>query len=137
MKREVKAVEAAAKALARRDRSAGDLVAYLEQHGIEAAAAAQAVERLAQAGYIDDSRLARNRAEALAGRGWGDEGIRHDLVRRALPGEAVEAALAGLEPEAARALALVERLGRDAKTARRLAAKGFSEDAIESALTEP
>lgn len=46
----------------------------------------------------------------------------------------VEEALAGLEPEVARAGELVARLGRTAKTAAQLRRKGFSEDSVESAF---
>ena len=83
---------------------------------------------------MDDARLAAARAETLAGRGNGDQAIRFDLEQRGIEAAAVEQALANLEPEAARAAALVRRLGRTAKTAAQLRRKGFSEDSLESAI---
>ena len=91
------------------------------------------LETLERAGYVDDSRFAASRATLLATRGYGDEAIRYDLERHGLADEPIAAALAGLEHESERARALVERMGRSPKTARRLAAKGFSADAVEAA----
>ena len=78
------ALEQAAAALARRDRSAAALKAYLEERGVDAREAAEAVERLRLAGYVDDRRLAALRADTLVGRGHGDEAIRVDLERHAV-----------------------------------------------------
>jgi SOS response regulatory protein OraA/RecX len=93
---------------------------------------ADALEALERVGYVDDERFAVARAATLAERGYGDEWIRHDLEGHGIAGEAREAALAELEPEAERAQALAERLGRTPKTAAQLARKGFSDDAVES-----
>ena len=128
-------LELAAAELARRDLSPARLTEKLEARGVDAADAAAAVERLEAAGYVDEARFALTRAETLAERGWGDAGIRAELEAQGATGEAVEAALATLEPERDRALALVARFGASARTARRLAAKGFGEDALEAALT--
>jgi regulatory protein len=127
-------LELAAEALARRDLSPAALKARLEARGVDAADAAEAVDRLQAAGYVDGARFALARAETLATRGWGDDGIRDDLERQGCTAAAVEDALAALEPEARRARALVASLGPSPGTARRLAAKGFSADALESAL---
>ena len=70
----------------------------------------------------------------MAGRGYGDAAIRADLEGRGLAVERIEAALAALDLESERALAIAERDGGTARTARRLIAKGFSEDAVESAI---
>ena len=48
--------------------------------------------------------------------------------------ETIDAALAGLEPELVRAERIVARRGHSVKTARHLAARGFDEDAIASAV---
>jgi regulatory protein len=129
--------DVAAGALARRDRSAAELTAYLEQRGLPASERAEALETMQSLGYQSDVRFAHDRARALAERGRGDEAIRWDLEQRGLHREHVEAALAELEPEHERAAALAERLGGGPKSARALAAKGFSEDSIESAVGEP
>lgn len=97
---------------------------------------ADALETLERVGYVDDERFALTRAAALAARGYGDEWIRHDLESHGIETEGREAALAGLEPEADRARAVAERLGRTRKTAAQLARKGFTEDAVESAVGE-
>jgi SOS response regulatory protein OraA/RecX len=83
---------------------------------------------------VDDARFARNRAESLAGRGYGDEAIRDDLGRQGLSAELAEDALERLEPERERARRIVMRRGPGAKTARYLASKGFGEGALEAAL---
>ena len=123
-------LEQAASALARRDRSAAALVVYLEERGVDAGEAAEAVERLRLAGYVDDGRLAALRAETLAGRGYGDAAIRADLERHAVCSELVDHAVAALEPEGERAEALAGRDGRTPRTARRLLAKGFAAETV-------
>ena len=82
MKTQPTALEAAAKALARRDRSAADLTAYLERRGTAPEEAGEAVERLQQAGYVDDGRYAARR---LAAKGFSANVIESALA--ALPGE--------------------------------------------------
>lgn len=74
------------------------------------------------------------RAESLAARGYGDAAIRADLEGRGLVPERIDAAIGDLELELDRARSIVEHDGATARTARRLLAKGFSEDAVESAL---
>ena len=128
------ALEAAAKALAHRDRSAANLTAYLERHGTAPEEASRAVAQLQEAGYVDDARYASSRAQALAGRGYGDEGVRFELERDGVPAEEIDAALASLPPERERALSLVRAAGAPTAAIRRLAAKGFSSDSIEAAL---
>jgi SOS response regulatory protein OraA/RecX len=95
-----------------------------------------ALDTLERVGYVDDERFARSRADALAGRGFGDDAIRLDLEQHGVGADARDAAVAGLLPEAERARALLERLGRTPKTAASLARKGFSPDALEDAFGE-
>jgi SOS response regulatory protein OraA/RecX len=99
-------------------------------------ARADALDTLERVGYVDDERFARSRAEALAGRGFGDEAIRADLEQHGVGSAARDDAVAALPPEVDRARALVERLGRTPKTAAGLARKGFSADSLEDALGE-
>ena len=124
----------AARALRHRDRSRAQIDARLAKAGVEDNLRADALETLERVGYVDDARFAASRAASLAARGLGDEAIRHDLEGSGVGAEALAAALAGIEPERERAVALAARLGRTAKTAAQLARKGFSEDAIESAV---
>src|SRR5262249_11090514 len=128
------AADLAARALARHDRSAAELTAYLERRGVGAADRAAALGTMQSLGYQSDVRFAHDRARFLAEHGRGDEAIRWDLEQRGLAADDVEAALAGLDAEQERAAALAERLGAGPKTARALAAKGFSADSIEAAL---
>ena len=128
------AVEAALRALRARDRSAAELDQRLLARGAGAEERREALELLERVGYVDDDRFAHGRAAALATRGSGDALIRDDLERRGLAGETIEAALAGLDPEHARAERIVAKRGRSAKTARHLAARGFDEDAVAAAV---
>jgi SOS response regulatory protein OraA/RecX len=128
------ALEQAAAALVRRDRSVGALIAYLEERGVDSAEAAEAVERLRASGYVDDRRLAGLRAETLAGRGYGDGAIRIDLERHGIGRDLIDDTLACLEGERARAEALAARDGRTSKTARRLVAKGFASDTVSAVM---
>jgi regulatory protein len=135
LRRELQRVEAlalATAALARRDHSAAGLSAKLERRRVAPAERARTLATLARAGYVDDDRFAAGRAAALAARGYGDEAIRFDLERHGLPAETVASALAALAPETERAAAVVATSGRDARTARRLAARGFAPETIEA-----
>ena len=139
VRRELKRHEAmtrAARALRTRGLSAAELDARLDRARVAPAARAETIDRLAGAGAIDDERFARSRAQALADRGAGDFLVRHDLETRGVAAEAIEAAIASLEPESQRAARICRRRGAGPKTARYLARKGFSEDAIESACDE-
>jgi SOS response regulatory protein OraA/RecX len=128
------ALARATKVLRRRDVSAKELDARLARARVDPTTRAEVVTRLDEVGVVDDNRFASRRAQALAGRGAGDELIRHDLSARGVAVESIDAAVSLLEPEPARAARVVARRGSSPKTARYLAGKGFSEDAIESAL---
>jgi len=135
--RELRRHEAMSRAtnlLRRRDVSAQELDARLARAQVDPTTRAEVVSRLDELGVVDDNRFASRRAQVLAERGAGDELIRHDLSGRGITVEGIEAALSQLEPESARAARIVERRGSSPKTVRYLAGKGFSEDAIESAL---
>ena len=93
----------------------------------------EALDTLERVGYVDDGRFAASRAEALAARGYGDEGIRAFLEADGAGAEAVEHALATLLPEVERARALVVRHGASPRLAAQLQRKGFGEDAVETA----
>lgn len=127
-------LEIAARALRHRDRTRAQIAQRLARAGVEESRQEDALDTLERVGYVDDARFAVSRAAALAARGLGDEAIRHDLEASGAEPEAVEAALAGLEPEAARAGAIAATAGRTAKTAAQLGRKGFSEESIESAV---
>lgn len=130
------AVETALRALRHRDRSSAELDARLSRAGVGEAVRREALETLERIGYVDDDRVARQRAEELAARGAGDLLIRHDLEGRGLDSETVEGALALLEPERERAARIVERRGGGPRTARYLASKGFGQEALEATVAQ-
>jgi regulatory protein len=128
------AVDVAARALARRDRSETDVRRILADKGVSDADADEALERLRRSGALDDTRFARSRAAALADRGYGDAAIAFRLesegIARELAAEAIDALAA--EPE--RATTLAARRGATPRTARWLAARGFAPESVELAL---
>ena len=126
----------AAQALRSRDLSAAELDARLDRAKIAPADRMETIERLTDAGAVDDARFALSRAQALADRGAGDFLVRHDLETRGIAPEAVQAAIASLEPEPVRVSRICSRRGTGPKTARYLARKGFSDDAIETSCAE-
>jgi regulatory protein len=130
-------VAAAAASLRHRALTQRELEERLERRGVRRSDREDAAKVLGDAGYLDDARFAAARAESLAERGSGDALIRHDLEARGVEAETVEAALAALAPEAERARDVVRRRGAGAGTARRLAVRGFSQDAVEEALGDP
>jgi regulatory protein len=137
LRRELRRAEAlavAGRALRTRDLSEARVAERLERAAIAPAAARESLRVLSDAGLVDDGRFAQERAQALAGRGYGDAAIRHDLERQDVREELVGAALAELEPELERARRLVERRGPGPRTARYLAGKGFGEEAIEAVV---
>jgi regulatory protein len=137
LRRELRRAESlaiATRALRARDMSERRLSERLEQAAVAPAVVEESIGVLARAGLVDDARFAHNRAESLAGRGYGDEAIRDDLGRQGVSAELAEDALERLEPERERARRIVARRGPGAKTARYLASKGFGEGALEAAL---
>ncbi len=96
----------------------------------------ETLESAQRAGLVDDRRFARDRSELLAARGAGDQLIAVDLEQRGVPEADIREALDLLEPEPQRAARIVESRGRTPRTARHLAAKGFSEDALEPLVAE-
>jgi regulatory protein len=122
------------RALRFRDLSARDLRVRLEEKEFPPSACDAALEALERTGLLDDRRFAENRARTLAARGSGDALVRYELERAGVDGEAVEDALATLDPEVDRALMVVDRRGPGPKTMRYLRSKGFSEDAVAAAV---
>lgn len=129
--RRAHALGVAARVLRYRDMSRQRLEARLADRGAAGGARAAALETLERVGLVDDERVAVARAQALAGRGYGDAAIRLALDGEGLEGEAVQAGLAELEPESERARGFLERRGGGVKTLRWLAAHGFDASTLE------
>lgn len=128
------ALEAGARALARRDLSEQRLRERLRRAGAPPAAERSAVASLARARLVDDRRLARARARALAERGWGDAAIADRLEREGIDEAEAAGALAELAPERERAAEAAGPADDRRRAARLLARRGFSYEAIEDAL---
>ncbi len=132
-RRQDTAIRVATRALARRPLSEHELEQRLARRGVAPAARSDAGRMLSSAGYLDDGKVAAGRAALLAERGAGNELIRHDLDGRGIDAATIEEALEALAPEIERACEVVRRRGAGPATARWLAARGFDEDAVESA----
>jgi SOS response regulatory protein OraA/RecX len=129
--RRSEALDLTLRALRYADHSRNRLDARLAERGVRPESRRDALETLEQAGLVDDARVAVNRAQSLAGRGYGDAAIRFMLAREGLAEPLAEEALATLEPEVGRARRLLETRGGDAKALRLLAAKGFDAETLE------
>jgi regulatory protein len=110
-----RALDLAGKALSSRDRTVAEMRAHLERKRVDPGTIDAAIAELGAAGHLDDERFARHFTDEKRSLSrWGSERIAHDLARRGIPRELVDAALADLgaenELEAAREL-LVERFG--------------------------
>jgi len=131
--------------LARRAHSEQELAEKLSAKGFTAAAVTRTVARLKTQGYLDDARLAADRAERLRASGFGPEGIRAKLAQKGLASETVEQTLEASgedqERESARRLlasrfataALKEPQIR-ARAFRLLLRRGYSQEVVESLL---
>ncbi len=137
--RELRRLEArgqALRALRFRDHTVASLDQRLAERGAAPRVRRETLAAAERAGLVDDGRLARERATLLAGRGFGNGMIAADLEHRGVPDGEIRAALALLEPEPDRVARIIEARGRTVATARHLAAKGFSEEALETLIAE-
>lgn len=132
--RRARALDGALRALGRREQSVAELDRRLERRGVAPALRAETVERLEQAGLVDDGRYALRQAESMAERGHGDAAIRWRLEQDGVAPELVARAIAAAGPERDRARRIVAARGSGPRTARELARKGFGDDAVEEAL---
>lgn len=139
LRRELRRIEArgvALRALRARDHTTASLDQRLADRGAAAAVRRETIAAAQRAGLVDDERFAAGRATLLAARGAGDLLIGDDLERHGVPAAAARAAIEGLEPEAARAAAIIVGRGATPRTARYLAAKGFSEATLEPLVAD-
>ena len=135
VRRELKRAQAlavATRTLSAADQSTRLVGEKLSRHGVAPGVRAEALGVLERSGLLDDRRAARSRAQSLAERGYGDGAIRADLERRGFDFEPADEAIADLALEAERATAIVRRRGMSPRTARSLAARGFSPETLEA-----
>lgn len=138
--------EAALTLLDRADHASADLCARLMRKGFVRPVAEATVERLNASGLIDDERYALRLAQAQLNRNAGAFAVRRKLMAKRLSADAVESAMAGFDVQQQQAAclgmaqklwkkyaALPPREGRT-KLAQALARRGFSWDAVHSAM---
>lgn len=131
-----RARDTAVRAVARRDHSRASLEARLERAGVRPRERGDTLAAAERAGLVDDARFAASRAQALGARGSGDLLVLEDLERHGIDERAARAALESLEPEPVRAAQIAAARGLSARTLRHLAARGFSEEALEGLVAE-
>jgi SOS response regulatory protein OraA/RecX len=139
LRNELRRLEAegeALRALRARDHTVASLEQRLAARGTTRAVRRETLETVQRAGLIDDRRFAASRAALLARRGAGDLLIADDLESQGVSADIAGIVIADLEPEATRAASLIETRGRNARTARFLAAKGFSEASLEPLVAD-
>lgn len=137
LRRELRNAESDAAAvgyLRRRDHTAASLDARLTQRGFDDSQRKDTVDRLRNRGLVDDRRFAMERARRLADRESGDRMIEADLAAQGVSAALRDEALAAIEPESERVAEIVSRRGSGPRTLRRLAARGFSEEALASLI---
>ena len=127
-----RAFVAATRLLRHSDQTTAMLETKLAHRGVGIAEREKVVKTLTDARVVDDMRFARLRAEALSGRLYGNEAIRHDLAGRGIEGATAQAAVAELEPEATRIDRVVQTRGLSPQTLAFLARRGFSTEALEA-----
>jgi regulatory protein len=89
-----RALAAALRSLARRDRTVAEVRGLLERRGFAVEVAEKVIEGLREDAYLDDARYARRFAEDRRTLdGWGAERIARDLGRRGVAEGSIEAAL--------------------------------------------
>ena len=79
------AKERALAMLDRRDYSRAELLKKLVEKGEDETEAAEAVDRLAELGFVDDARYAPIIVRHYAAKGYGPQRVRQELQRRGIP----------------------------------------------------
>lgn len=138
--------DAALRWLGRRDRTAREIADYLVRRGFSDAVVTDVTTRLRDEGYVDDFRLATERAEYWCRRGYGRLRARAELLQRGVAASVIAAALDPVfADEDNRARQLVEQrfpaAQRDARMQARayrfLVARGFPEEVVVVIVGEP
>ena len=107
-----KAFERALKSISVRERTQGEVQAFLARRGYETGVVEDVVRALREEGLVDDAGYARRFAEdRRLLDSWGNERIARDLERRGVERELVDQALAGhgAEDQLALAIELLDR----------------------------
>jgi SOS response regulatory protein OraA/RecX len=137
LRRELQRAEAlalATRALAGRDLSRARLSERLRARGVLPGAGERAVTALEEVGLLDDERLARTRAAALAGRGWGDAAIEARLLEAKVAVNLAREAIAELRPETERAATLAAAVKGQRAAWNLLSRRGFALETVETVV---
>ena len=136
--------------LEKRDRTEKEISVRLSGAGFSGKAVSEALERLIDAGLVDDESYAARYLQALAAKGRGRLRIAEEMRRKGLPDglirNAIEDGLSG-EDERARAAEAAKRAWADipegtntrkaaAKVSRRLVSLGFTYETIGAVMEE-
>lgn len=129
----------AVKWLAASDKTEAEIRVRLERKGFEQEVITSALLELKERRWLDDARvLEREADQARLSPVIGVEKARHKMLQRGLDDDAVAAELENWEPdeEATKAESFLRRkmIENPAQAARLLAARGFQEEAIRTAL---
>lgn len=126
--------------LAATDKTRAQLAEALARRGYEQVEVESALERAKALGYLDDTRVARRRAQASLKEGWAGEALLARLMQAGLDEQTARAAVQAQIAEsgwnalqAAQALVKARKLS-GAKGARFLASRGFEEDLVERVI---
>ncbi|MHB8878809.1 MAG: regulatory protein RecX [Myxococcaceae bacterium] len=144
-------MEASLRLLSVRARSRHELSSWLSRKGHPPAEVAAALSRLAELGYLDDQRFARDRALSLLREGrFGGGAVLQRLMAHGLTDEQAKRALAaaaaqqGFDPLLAARAVLAKRglsgslsAKERARAARLLHSRGFAEEVVEKLLGDP
>lgn len=140
-KPEQTAAQRALEMLDRRDYSRAELVKKLTEKGVPAQEAADAADKLAALGFVDDGRYASLVVRQYAGKGYGARRVRMELMRRGLEREVIDAALAEMPEQDDTLMRLLrQRLRGDfdranvKKAADALVRRGYGYEEVTSAL---
>ncbi|MFO0027476.1 MAG: regulatory protein RecX [Pseudomonadota bacterium] len=134
------AYEAALGLLSRREDSRRDLTRKLARRGIDAAAAGDALERLAGAAYQSDRRFAESLVRQRVAQGYGPRHVQAELGTHGIPSDTIRELLDGPDWDAVARDLVARRLhAAPGPAARRRAAgllqrRGFGSDTIRRVL---
>jgi regulatory protein len=97
-----RAVELAYRAISQRDRTEAEVRAFLARKRVDQGDIDHAIAELQADGWLDDARFAQRFADDKRDlERWGPERISRDLLRRGVPPELIEPALAAQDREGA------------------------------------
>jgi regulatory protein len=148
-----RAHNSALRLLSARSRCSQELSDRLAAKGFDQEIVSNVIERLDQAGMIDDLRFAQERARAMGkGKGWGPRKLKRDLSQKGMPQDIVEQAVSqaygSTSPAMIMKRLIKKRFGDDVlepdtdlkkkgKAQRYLLGRGFEPDEVNTIFSDP